>query len=333
MWNFGHWSQTVRIPVPICRLYSSLYGQNILIPIPFASVDKTQQLLEVTMLPYDEFTHQHNSPTVTTKAIFMLDDTTSTMNCEEDTLTVATTLEKEVEALSLMEDSETTAMTDDSSVDSTKESNVSFAKSSSDEFKPRMPSMPRKSIMKRAVSDQELHAIKTNRRSWKSLAPPNMKLIRERSVPTVCEDSSATCNASWDTPPPKRGSVSFKAIKIREYDQTVGDHPSVSYGPPISLDWNYSEKDEVDLDSYEELRGGRRSLREMQMNYYARKNTLMWKFGHTEEDIKSASKDANKSQRQRAITKALLPVSKVEEVMQSAKRKMKRAVRKRHTSV
>ena len=161
----------------------------------------------------------------------------------------------------------------------------------------------------------------------------SVKSTTKESVVVVVDEKSPS-----DNQPKKRAgnnnTVSFSAIKIRHYKQTIGDHPSVSYGPPISLDWKYSEKSLVDVSDYEENRQGtrRKNLKDMQMNYYSRKDTLI-QLGHTKEDIKSASKDANKTQRQRAFTKALLPLCKVEEVMQSAKRKMKRAVKKRYTSV
>ena len=123
-----------------------------------------------------------------------------------------------------------------------------------------------------------------------------------------------------------RRSVSFHEVKIRSYQQTIGDNPSVSYGTPISLDWDYEEMEALSLDDYEKERGPRRSPREMMLNYYSRKNLLTWRFGHTEEEVKAAEKQANKAKTQRAITKCLLSWSPVEEVVQSAVRKAKRGV-------
>ena len=164
-----------------------------------------------------------------------------------------------------------------------------------------------------------------------------MEMVRQRSMRTLGASSDHS-NATWDLSdsgrPRRRGSVGFKEIQIREYDQTLGDNPSVSYGPPISLDWEYTEKTPVDLDDFESHRGERRSLREMQMNYYHRKNTLMWKIGHSDEELKKATKEVNKQRFQRGVTKYFLRMSKLEEAAQSAARKAKRlTTRKRNTSV
>lgn len=55
-------------------------------------------------------------------------------------------------------------------------------------------------------------------------------------------------------------SVSFDRVQIREYEITLGDNPSCSSGPPISLGWHYYENEqrEVPVESYEEGRDGKR---------------------------------------------------------------------------
>ena len=42
--------------------------------------------------------------------------------------------------------------------------------------------------------------------------------------------------------------VSFSNLQIREYDVNLGDNPSCRVGPPISLGWKYSQKQDVSLD-------------------------------------------------------------------------------------
>jgi hypothetical protein len=137
---------------------------------------------------------------------------------------------------------------------------------------------------------------------------------------------STSCPAFCDTRKVNK-SVSFAVIEIREYDQTIGDNPSVSYGPPISLDWNYVQNEAIDLDSYEGMRGKRRTSPQLMMNYYVRKNTLIHKLGYSEEDLKRATKQAERVQLQRAVTKYFLPVSKAEEVLTSGVRKAKRVLK------
>jgi hypothetical protein len=158
------------------------------------------------------------------------------------------------------------------------------------------------------------------------------EVVKKCQLPSKVRRSTS-CPAFCDTTKVKK-SVSFALIEIREYEQTIGDNPSVSYGPPISLDWNYEQLEAVDVDAYEGNRGKRRTLPQLMMNYYVRKNTLIHKCGYSEEDLKRATKQAGRVQMQRAVTKYFLPYSKVEEVLTSGVRKAKRVVKgKRSQSV
>jgi hypothetical protein len=79
------------------------------------------------------------------------------------------------------------------------------------------------------------------------------------------------------SPKRKKSFVFHSEVKLRFYEQTLGgDHPNTSYGPPISLDWKYEEAEPIDFDEYEEEgRGQRRSMKQMMLNHYIRKNIPM----------------------------------------------------------
>lgn len=197
------------------------------------------------------------------------------------------------------------------------------------------PSRRRSSIIK--AYDPAQISVNTKRGAWMKLKPPSSSGglgERCRSVPVKLPSQQeqeqqqqepskpSSCTSVGEAP---RRRVSFVAVQIREYQQTVGDNPSVSFGPPVSLDWPFMQRDALAVDLYEATRAGRRrSLRQMMLNYYHRKNLLSHVCGATEAQLVAAQKAAERVKRQRATTKALLGVSKLEEVWQAATRKTKK---------
>lgn len=181
----------------------------------------------------------------------------------------------------------------------------------------------RRSILRR---HSEPIPICDNSNAWKVLPKPDMaRVLLSRSVSNPEDGSFFDKHA----PPKQRrtsSGVVFKDVWIREYDQTVGDNPCVSYGPPISLDWDYEEFESVTLDEYEGNRGQRRTLRQMILSYYQRRNLLAWQYGVSEQELKLAKHKANKCKSQRSMTNFLIPVMMVETALESARRKAQRAV-------
>ena len=54
--------------------------------------------------------------------------------------------------------------------------------------------------------------------------------------------------------------VEFTFLEVREYPVVLGDNPSVTEGPPITIDWGHdpSTKFVLDVNSFERMRGNRR---------------------------------------------------------------------------
>lgn len=178
---------------------------------------------------------------------------------------------------------------------------------------PLVSASPRPILMRRTKSEPKF--IKNDRKSWNCLPPPTVQDTSE------CVEESSPIKAG------KKRSVSFTSVSIRSYEQTMGDNPSVSYGPPISLDWDYEQHDALDIDEFESERVFvRRSMRQLAMNYYRRKSLLTRDYGFTEEELMKAKKDADKTKMKRFVTNYFLPMMKVEDALESAGRKAKRAV-------
>ncbi|CAB9497472.1 affinity nitrate transporter 2 [Seminavis robusta] len=94
-----------------------------------------------------------------------------------------------------------------------------------------------------------------------------------------------------------RRSVEFSHVHIREYNVAIGDNPCCSYGPPITLDWDYNDdQGDIPLDVYEQNHllvkhsMKRRARRSLVLNYTERRARL-WRAGYSLEEIDAAAKE------------------------------------------
>ena len=166
--------------------------------------------------------------------------------------------------------------------------------------------------------------VSDKKRSWLQLPRPDLQKI------PLSQGSQAFKNAAQTATNAKR-KVVFASIEVRGYEQTLGDNPCVSYGPPITLDWQYQEYGHFDFEAFEANRGPRRKLRNMCLNYYQRMNLLQHHCGIPEHELKAAERKTNKIKAQRNLTRNLLPCQKLEEVVQSARRKAGRKLGRKWT--
>jgi len=128
-----------------------------------------------------------------------------------------------------------------------------------------------------------------------------------------------------DRPPIDRN-VSFNKLEIREFNMTLGDHPSAVSGPPVMMDWNSQPKKKVvAIDQYEQSRGPRRSRRHMKLSFNDRRGILEEQQGFTIEEVKDAWREALLIRKQRQETRMRSPTMNLaDEAWESACRKTER---------
>ncbi|KAL7532661.1 hypothetical protein ACHAWF_004203 [Thalassiosira exigua] len=162
-----------------------------------------------------------------------------------------------------------------------------------------------------------------------SSAPSFAKVAKDLQAEGILHEAAEECPQGKTAPKRK---VHFGTVLVRDYDMILGDHPCCSYGPPLTIDWDYLEYEPLDIDEYEFHHPPRRCLREMMMNYYQRKGVLS-KAGFTDLDFKASKKAMNKVKLGRSVTRQVATntsLFKTEAAVESAVRKFKRLIKDDH---
>ena len=140
-----------------------------------------------------------------------------------------------------------------------------------------------------------------------------------------------------DAPPPMprdkslKKKVSFSQLQIRTYETILGDNPSCTGGPSLSLGWRYSpEHFHSSVDEYErkqdELYGGP-EIRPLDIDlvlHRSEREAILLKMGYNQQDLAEAVRRLNKAKSRRRQTVHNLPVMFLEEKAESCKRSLGR---------
>ena len=95
--------------------------------------------------------------------------------------------------------------------------------------------------------------------------------------------------------------VSFDHVDIREYFVELGDNPSCSSGPPLTIGWEFDFLGSVDLEEFEECRPPRRFARQMVIPNDERENMLE-QGGYSHSEIVDAVKNVDQERYHRLKT-------------------------------
>ncbi len=131
--------------------------------------------------------------------------------------------------------------------------------------------------------------------------------------------------------PHHRRHVKFGNIRIREYERTLGDNPAVSSGPPISLDWGYSDEEQViPVEEYEKKKSECEPKRQLRMlSRFKREQILEEDVGVTRLEMKASMREVVSIQKMRKISSESKTSDKSAERMETFQRKLAVALKLR----
>jgi len=120
--------------------------------------------------------------------------------------------------------------------------------------------------------------------------------------------------------------VRFSTLEIREYPMILGDHPEVSVGPPVTMDWEYQDSTFFSVEAFEAMKQDRDPKISAE-----KRNTISQKAGFTFLDIYEATEDAIRTKKNR-LSSAKRGRHLLEEQSEKLRRKMQRWILRRPPS-
>jgi len=123
-------------------------------------------------------------------------------------------------------------------------------------------------------------------------------------------------------------SVSFASVYIREYERILGDNPSCTSGPPLSIGWRFTPSPVlISVDDFEDGKGGTpRSSSEYLVPKAIRERMLKEHAGVSRRDIVDSVRRIQKQKSQRRKTVVNLGMQGTEEKVEIVRRSLQKAI-------
>lgn len=162
---------------------------------------------------------------------------------------------------------------------------------------------------------------------------PSASTSTSRSTTFSSADSSSLSSAvsslptessRSQSPPSLPKGVKFGTVQIREYSRALGDHPSTSYGPPLTLDWDYDEAVLMNVDDYEDKRPPRRINKQMVVPGKTRESILLEQTAATKDEIKKSVNQVRAVRNQRRLTETFMELEDYHLVFEFLARRFRR---------
>jgi hypothetical protein len=160
---------------------------------------------------------------------------------------------------------------------------ISFRRSSSESKLNLDHSESKRGTLKRLLSTTSVIAAELDEFSMESLPLGCLKVrTHDESL------SRIYCSGG-----PEQRSVNFSTIEVRTYPIILGDNPSVSSGPPFTIDWKHQDAEEIDLSDYEKLKPEKRTREQILLPARVRESWLRAQ-GYARSEILEVGREVNR---------------------------------------
>lgn len=139
-------------------------------------------------------------------------------------------------------------------------------------------------------------------------------------------DTAATSRSCSSLDECSSRSIRFEKLEVRDYPLALGDNPSVTNGPPLTIEWEHAGEYVISVEDYENNRPPRRHKRNMVVPKRVRQDWLRDE-GYSRGEMNEAEKQALKAKKDRMATaKKRIVLVRLEEVSEMVRRKLMRVV-------